>query len=193
MSTGLGKTFIVAGMMRSIERKTLVVCDSISRMGQMRDDLNEILGVKFRTLSGSKKKQDGCDERCVIANVDSAVKQSREWIESFGCVLIDECDRTLQSEARRNWVGSLSPERLYGLTGTVKLNHVEDRVFPMFLGPKTEYLEKNFSPRIHTVRTDFEYSGGQLDDMKDFHVLKSELYSDSKRNALIVKTVTETL
>jgi superfamily II DNA/RNA helicase len=43
------------------------------------------------------------------------------------------------------------------------------------------------------VNTTFEYSLGQLDDMKDFHLLKSELYSDRERNALIVKTIKDTL
>jgi hypothetical protein len=73
-------------------------------MGQMRDDLREIFGVTFLTLSGKKTKQVGADERCVIANIDSAVRKDREWVESFGCVLIDECDRSLQSDARRSWV-----------------------------------------------------------------------------------------
>ncbi len=63
----------------------------------------------------------------------------------------------------------------------------------MYLGPKTEYLEKNHIPTFTMVHTDFSYSDGQLEEMSEFHLLKAELYSDESRNAMIVKKVEETL
>ncbi len=80
-STGLGKTVMIADLIRRSERRTLVVCSSIGLMEQMRDDLQEIFGVRYQTLSGSKKSQKGSDGSVVIANIDSVVKQDRDWLD----------------------------------------------------------------------------------------------------------------
>ena len=117
----------------------------------------------------------------------------RAFIESFWTIIIDEADRMLQSGKRRDWVGSLSPKRLYGLTGTISLNNVSDKVFPMYFWPKTEYIIKHFIPTIHKVQTQFVYSDWQLEDMKEFYKLKQELYTDTARNNFIVKTIAETI
>ena len=90
------------------------MCDSIGRMTQMQQDIEEILGIRYQTLSGSKtKKNSALPNDIVIASIDSVVKQSQEFIQAFGTILIDECDRALQSDNRRKWVGSLSPNYLY--------------------------------------------------------------------------------
>lgn len=193
-STATGKTYMVTGILKSLNLKTLIICDSIWRMTQMQQDLEDIFWVKYQTLSGKKsKKNDQLNNSIVIANIDSVTKMSKEWIGEFGTILLDETDRYLQSDNRREWIGSLSPKYLYGLTGTIKLNHVEDKVFPIYLWPKTEYIVKNFVPNIHQIYTDFEYSDWQLDDMKEFYKLKQELYADSKRNDLIITTIIDTI
>ena len=193
-STWVWKTYMIAGIIKHIWKKTLIVCDSIGRMTQMQDDIYEILWIQYQTLSWKKTKKNSLlPDNIVIANIDSVTKQERCWVDNFWIIIIDEADRALQSDNRRKWVWNLSPNNLYWLTGTIKLNHIEDKVFPLYLWPKTELLEKNFIPDIHIVYTDFEYSDWQLEDMKDFHKLKEELYTNESRNNLIVETILTTL
>lgn len=65
-----------------------------------------------------------------VLNIDSRDKVTN--IESFGLIIFDEADRYLQADARREWVGSLSPEYMYALTGTVTLNDVHNGVFKIY-------------------------------------------------------------
>jgi len=79
---------------------------------------------------------------------------------------------------------------MYSLTGTIKLNHVDNKVFDIYLGKKTELILKHFTPTINKVLTGFTYI---LDDVKEFHELKEALYENEGRNNLIVETVSKTL
>lgn len=123
-----------------------------------------------------------------VLNIDSRDKITNP--EQYGLIIFDEADRYLQADSRREWVGSLSPEYQYALTGTVTLNDVHDGVFKIYYGPKTEYLLKHYTPKYFQVSTDFEY---QLDDVKEFTAMKTELYSDTERNALILSVIRKTL
>lgn len=80
---------------------------------------------------------------------------------------------------------------MYWMTGTIKVNYVSDKVFDIYFWPKTELLEKHFQPDIYKVMTNFVF--GELDDMKEFHLLKKAVYEDDGRNNLIIETVIETL
>jgi len=193
-STATGKTTMLCSLTSVLKKKTLIVCDAISRLTQMQQDIEEILWVKYQTLSGKKTKANSkLSDDIVIANIDSIIKSPRFFIESFGTIIIDEADRMLQSDTRRNWVGSLSPNNLYGLTGTISLNNVSDKIFPMYFWPKTEYIIKHFIPTIHKVQTDFMFSDWQLEDMKEFYKLKQELYTDTDRNNLITDVIVSTI
>ena len=101
-------------------------------------------------------------------------------------MLLDESDCYLGSDDRREWVGNISSEYLYALTGTVKINHVEDKVFPIYYGKTTRLALIHETPIYKQVYSDFEF---YLDDIKDFHELKEAMYTGEKRNELIVSTV----
>jgi len=113
---------------------------------------------------------------------------SRDKIKSsdYGLILLDEADTYLGSDERRTWVGNLSLEYLYALTGTIKVNHVEDKVFPIYYGKTTRLELIHETPIYRQVYSEFEY---YLDDIKDFHELKEAMYTGEKRNKLIVDTV----
>lgn len=188
-STWTGKTVMLCEIAHRIKRKTLIVVDALSRMTQMVDDIEKILGLKVPYIWWTQKKSYVPDtDMITVLNIDSRDKVTN--IESFGLIIFDEADRYLQADARREWVGSLSPEYMYALTGTVTLNDVHNGVFKIYYWPKTEYLLKHYTPKYFQVVTDFEY---QLDNIKEFTKMKTALYEDERRNALILHTIVNTL
>lgn len=189
-STWTWKTSVIAKLIDKLKIKTLIICCNLELMNQMRDDMEIFFGVKCRTISWLKTKQKNCYEDIVIWNIDSLVKLPSEYFEQFDLVLMDEVDRFMQRDARRDFIASLPMKYQYWLTGTIKLNHIEDKIFDIYFWKKTELLLKHFQPTIYKVMTDFEYI---LDDIKDFHELKARLYWDEDRNKLIVNTIIKTI
>lgn len=188
-STGTGKTVMLCDIARRIRRKTLIVVHSLSWMAQMVDDIEKILGLKVPYIGWTQKKSYVPDtDMITVLNIDSRDKVTNP--EQYWLIIFDEADRYLQADARREWVGSLSPEYQYALTWTVTLNDVHDWVFKIYYWPKTEYLIKHYTPKYFQVSTDFEY---KLDDVKEFTQMKTALYSDEARNNLILKTIRKTL
>lgn len=129
----------------------------------------------------------------VIANIDTLVTlPKKEFFNKFDLTIMDEVDTYLWADRRREMIWKkISSKYLYWLTGTIKVNYTSDKVFDIYFWPKQELLEKHHSPEIYKVMTDFVYD--ELEDMKEFHLLKKELYNDNARNNLIVETVVETL
>ena len=190
-STAIWKTMITAKIIDRLQVKTLILVPNLTLMNQMKTDLKEIFGVTCKTLSWTKTKQKWAYDDILIWNIDTMVKQDREFIEQFELIIIDELDTTwLQAEKRLAFTGSLAAKYIYWMTWTIQLNHVSDKVFPLYLWPKSELLLKNFTPKIFKVLTDFEYI---LDDLKDFHLLKEALYTNPARNNLILNTIHKNL
>lgn len=192
-STWTWKSRMIAKIIESKQVKTLVVCAWLELMTQMKKDLEWFYKITPLTISWKKTKQKNAYQDIVVWNIDSLQKLPKEFFEQFDLILMDEVDRFLQSESRRNWIFSLSPYYLYGLTWTIKLNHIEDKVFNIYLWDKKELLIKHFSPNIYKVITWFEYSEGQLEDVSDLHWLKKELFWSVWRNTTIIELIKDTL
>ena len=188
--TAVWKTRITAMIIDKLRVKTLIICSGLELMNQMKDDLEIFFGIKCRTISGIKTKQKDCYEDIVIWNIDSLVKLPEEYFKQFDLVIMDEYDTYLWSDNRRDFIYSLPMKYQYWLTWTIKINHIDDKIFSIYLWKKTELLSINFQPTIYKVVTDFEYI---LDDIKDFHELKEALYTDEDRNNLIVDTIIKTI
>lgn len=169
------------------KRKSLVIVQNLTQMQQMVADITILLGtvpVQISWKVYSKKEQATWSESITVCSIDSRDKiNPREyWL-----ILLDEADTYLWSEERRNWICGLSPEYLYALTGTIKVNHMEDKVFKMCYWPTTRLELLHLTPDYVQVLTPFRYI---LDDIKDFHELKEALYTSEERNSLIVDIVT---
>jgi len=190
-STWVWKTYITAKLIKNIWRKTLVVVPGIELMNQMKKDLQWIFWKEYKTISSTSWKQKNASDDICIVNIDSLVKQEKEFFEMFDLCILDEADTYIGSDTRREIIWkSITCKHIYALTGTIKVNHTPEKVLNIYFGKKTELLEKHFSPDIYRVLTDFSFN---IDDMKEFHNLKKNLYCDNTRNNLIVKTVLETL
>ncbi len=139
-----------------------------------------------------KKLNKILNSNIIIANIDTLVTLPKEeFFEKFDLTIMDEVDTYLWADRRRETMWKkVNSKFIYWLTWTIKINYVSDKIFEMYLWPKSELLEKHFSPDIYKVLTDFEY---QLDDMKKFHELKAAVYSDESRNNLIINTIVDTI
>jgi len=128
----------------------------------------------------------------IIANIDTLVTLPKEeFFEKIDLTIMDEVDSYLSADRRREMVWQkINSKYIYWVTGTIQLNYVSDKVFEMHLGPKSELLEKHFSPSIFKVMSEFRY---HLDDLKKFHELKEAVYWDHSRNNLIINTIVKTL
>lgn len=188
-STGSGKTYMICEMARRLKRKTLIVVHNLTQMGQMVQDVQNILGFFPYYVCGKamkKKELQIADERITILNIDSHDKI--EDYTQFGTILIDECDCMLNADKRRDWVGTLSPEFMYSFTGTTELQDFWSNVFRAYCGVTTTLHLHRLTPKYERVLSTFQY---ELDDLKDFHELKKAMYADETRNNLIVNTVLE--
>lgn len=185
-STWSGKTQIICDIISRLGRNTLVMVQNLTQMQQMVDDILVILWVTPTQVSGkkpSKKEQESWYPYITVCSIDSRDKINPH---DYGLILLDEADTYLGSDDRREWVGNLSPEYMYALTGTVKINHVDDSVFRLYYGPTTRLEMLHLTPTYAQVLSNFTYI---LENVKDFHEMKAALYSDEKRNKLIVDTV----
>lgn len=184
-STGSWKTQMICDIIARLKRKTLIVVQNLTQMQQMVADITNVLWVIPVQVSGkkpSKKEQEWWYPGITVCSIDSRDKVLHR---DFWLLLLDEADTYLGSEDRRQWVGSLSPEYLYALTGTVKINHVDDNVFRLYYWPTTELKLHHHTPKYEQVYSQFAYI---LDDIDRFYELKAALYADPGRNELIVNT-----
>lgn len=102
---------------------------------------------------------------------------------SYGVILYDEADKYLGALNRRNLLSQIRTEFAYAVTGTTKLNEIEDKVFPMFYGKREELLLKMMTPKFTQVRSSFEFW-----DFETFTDIVTAMYDNKERNELIVNT-----
>lgn len=147
---------------------------------------------KFTEEINYKKLDKVLSSNIVIANIDTLVTLPKEeFFQKFDLTIMDEVDSYLSADRRREMIWEkINSKFTYWLTWTIKLNYISDKVFEMYLWPKSSLIEKHFSPNIYKVMTDFSY---HLDDMKKFHELKEAVYWSESRNNLIINTIVKTL
>lgn len=159
---------------------------NLTQMSQMVQDVQNILGFTPYYVCGKpmkKKELAIADERITVLNIDSHDKI--QDYSQFWTILLDEVDTFLNSDLRRNWVGSLSPEFMYSFTGTTELQDFGKNVFHVYCGKTTTLHLHRLTPKYERVLSNFVY---ELDDLKDFHELKKAMYADEERNNLIIET-----
>lgn len=162
---------------------------NLTQMSQFIDDIHTILWVIPIQISWkkySKKEQMSWYSYITICSIDS-----RDKIDSkdYWLILLDESDTYLGADARRLWIQSISPEYLYAMSWTIKINHVDDTIFKLYYGKKTELKLNHYTPAYHKIISNFEYYPNELDKFtKQFYETKIALYWSSERNDLIIKT-----
>lgn len=136
MDTGLGKSYIAAGLIAAMNVKTCVIVANKSLSRQLRDDLAKALpttdvktyksgDVDGTLIISGKKKTYVPTEPIVIVVINTAAKLPAEFFEEFGLVIYDEvhayCTETFsavffKADAARYTFGmTATPTRLDGM------------------------------------------------------------------------------
>ena len=176
ISTWVGKTWIILEITRRLKRKTLIVVDGATALTQFNKNIKEIFWIDAH-VNGKKKHSDS---PITITTIHSLGKLDPN---SYGVILYDEADKYLGALNRRNLLSQIRTEFAYAVTGTTKLNEIEDKVFPMFYGRKEELLLKMMTPKYTQVRSSFEFW-----DFETFTDIVTAMYDNKDRNELIVNT-----
>lgn len=174
ISTGVGKTWIILEITRRLKRKTLIVVDGATALTQFQKNIKEIFWIDAH-VNGKKKYSDS---PITLTTIHSLWKIDPN---SYGVILYDEADKYLWALNRRNLLSQIRTEFAYAVTGTIKLNEIEDKVFPMFYGKKEELLLKMMTPKYTQVRSSFEFW-----DFENFTDIVTAMYDNKERNELIV-------
>lgn len=182
-STWTGKTTMACEIIRRCKRKSLIVVQNLTQMKQMVDDITNIMWFIPTQVSWKKYSQKALkemDSRVTVCSIDSRDKID---VKDYGCIILDEADTYIAADARREWLLTLSPEYMYALTGTIKVNDMDDIVFKLYYWVKTEFIKKNLTPEYWKIRTDFDTIS------TEFHEIEADLYGAEQRNDLIVSVV----
>jgi len=182
ISTGVGKTWILLEIARRLQRKTLIVVDGVSALGQFTQNIKDIFGfVPFLVGNPTKKNKENEGSAIHLTTIHSIEKTNPN---SYGVILYDEADKYLAAINRRRILSSIATEYAYAVTGTIKLNEIDDKVFPVFYGRKEELILKHIKPVYTQVKTNFEFW-----QFENFCDIETALYSNNERNKLIVSTI----
>lgn len=182
ISTGVGKTWILLEIARRLQRKTLIVVDGVSALGQFTQNIKDIFGfVPFLVGNTTKKNNENVNAPIHLTTIHSIEKTNPN---SYGVILYDEADKYLAAINRRRILSSIATEYAYAVTGTIKLNEIDDKVFPVFYGRKEELILKHIKPIYTQIKTNFEFW-----QFENFCDIESALYSNKERNELIISTI----
>lgn len=193
-STGVWKWVMIPYLVSELKLKTLIVVPWIQLLNEMVDRLQKHCWFVPTTVWWKKQwKKVEKNESVVLTTIDSACSMSKELVQSFDCVLMDECDKYVTTDNRIKFLMSLAPRYLYWFTGTLQLNFIDSKVFKIFFWKQSQLKSLNFKPQCFYIKTDFVYSEWELEDTKEFTILNNEVTCDHNRNNLIVQTVSETL
>lgn len=197
-STGTGKGVMIPWLVATLKYKTLVVVPTVQLLDEMCGRFHKHLGVYPQKVGGngmSKKREAESHKSITIITIQSAANRAaqpdwEDWLKSFDMVLVDECDKSVTTDDRLNFLWMIKPLRFYGFTGTLSLNNIDPQILKIWYGPVTEMRSYNFSPYCLRVHTQFETSR-DIDVEREFTFLNNDLLEDEERNLLIAKTVAD--
>lgn len=190
-STGSGKSIMACHIAYRLGCRAVIVLSNMTLLEQMKSDVQDVFGFIPRTVCGKKQpKYENADPRITLLSVDSCDKLPEFAPGEPWTLILDEADKYVVADRRREWLLSVCPRYQYALTGTISLNRFESRAIPMLYGRVVDFTKYNYRPEFKLVNVPFH---SESYGMKEFHELKKSLYSDEKRNGIIADTVASTL
>jgi superfamily II DNA or RNA helicase len=128
MKAGLGKTFVAAGVIAGLSKRTLYIVPKKPLAVQARDDLIGCFGGN--TMIGLySKKQNHSNNVITIIVINSALKQPKEFFDSYALCIMDEIHMYC-SEKRRIIFKKTCLPYVLGMSATT--NNRKDLLDPCF-------------------------------------------------------------
>jgi DNA excision repair protein ERCC-3 len=115
-ATGLGKTKTAISLIRTLKKKTLIICPSNSVANQFKDELVLAFGPGRVGFIGDGKYKPSDITVCIAASANNSIDKIKKI--DLGLVIFDECHHTPANTFYSISQGLAHVGRIYGLTAT---------------------------------------------------------------------------
>lgn len=88
---GSGKTIILLGVIAKLRQPTLVLVHTEALMNQWLSRASEWLGIVPGSIGGKRKENIRPVTIAMLQTVHRRIDQRSDWLQSFGCIIADEC------------------------------------------------------------------------------------------------------
>ncbi|MCM4154411.1 restriction endonuclease subunit R [Gramella sp. AN32] len=193
---GSGKTVIGLKIIANKEQPALIIVHRKQLLEQWIERIQSFLGIPKNEIGKIGQGKAKLGKSLTVAMIQSLGKyiekqESKEFIQSFGTLIIDECHH-IPAETYRNTISKLSPYYQYGLTATPFRKGNDEKLLFIYLGEtiaeiKPSDIKKYKRPRIVIRNTSLNVPYNPKTDI--FETLSKILVHDSARNELILKDV----
>lgn len=166
-----GKSFTGLAIAAKLSVKTLVVVHTTMLRDQWVQEVEKVFGFTPSIYGGRNKESDG---PITIGNIQSLVKMPKDLLDTFGCLILDECHHSSANTFTDILQKSKALYKL-GLSGTLWRKDSKHILFKDYFSDKIyEPPEENMiTPTVYRVKTKF-----RLPDEKDFAAKVTALSMD---------------
>ena len=206
-SPGAGKTISILGLISEVKQPTLILVHEHRLSSQWRGEINKRLKGDFilGELNGDTKK-DGDVVIGIINTIHTMYKETPEYFDKFGMIVIDETHR-LPAETFINFVNNIPAKYRIGVTGTIKRRDGKHILIYDILGEKLIGIDAqdikhritNFEYEVVNTNINFEiptitrWTGKKRERVLDITKCIGLLSENEERNTLIVSKVIESI
>jgi superfamily II DNA or RNA helicase len=201
-STAFGKTIVALWLMAERKVNTIILVHRKQLMDQWVERISQFLGIpkkEIGCIGGGKKNRTGIIDIAVMQSVGKKNKPNQglveEWIKDYGQVIVDECHHVSASSFERIIRNCPAHYRL-GLSATVIRKDGQHPIVFMNLGPVRYSSGRAAEPVLFAQKVIPRLTAFTLPELPPgtappaIHDVFHQLWTDEKRNALIVDDVT---
>lgn len=193
---GSGKTVMALKIIATKAQPALIIVHRKQLMLQWIERIEAFLGIPKNEIGKIGQGKAKAGKKITVAMIQSLGKhlekqKSKEFTQSFGTIIIDECHH-IPAKSYRNTISKFSSYYQYGLTATPFRKGNDEKLLFAYLGEhiaeiKPNDIEKYKRPRIVIRNTSLNIPFNTKTDT--FETLSKILIHDSSRNRLILKDV----
>lgn len=193
---GSGKTVMALKVIATKTQPALIIVHRKQLMLQWIERIEAFLGIPKNEIGKIGQGKAKAGKKITVAMIQSLGKhlekqKSKEFIQSFGTLIIDECHH-IPAKTYRNTISEFSSYYQYGLTATPFRKGNDEKLLFAYLGEniaeiKPTDIEEYKRPRIVIRNTSLNIPFNSKTDT--FETLSKILIHDSSRNRLILKDV----
>lgn len=175
LGTGFGKTHLALRLVQRLGQRTLV----LAPRRDILDQFERHLGIPSGEASGLESRG------IYLRTFAKAQRESQEFLDSFGCLIVDECH---QAVAKGTWklIGRIPAAYRFGFTGTLERTDGQSEALKWAFGEVL--VDRDLPqelPKVQVIPYDGRIGYGE------YHEIAENLSKDEGRNSLILDTVQE--
>jgi len=201
---GSGKTIALLGIIAALRQPTLVLVHTEALMNQWLSRTADWLGIVPGHIGGKRKENLRPVTIGMIQTVQKQIDRKPEWLQNFGCVVIDEVhhspamqwDRVMNMMPAAYRIGASADERRKDGLEFMIYDAIGPCVY--VIGKETLLEDRQLMPiEMRLVRTDYEdnayVDGRNRGALPDWGEMLGRLTNDESRFELVLDTAQRVL